>query len=433
MSFTTKSSVYFILFCLIYLYTEGNAWEITSKNAVVTLVTGNTGYQAGALALGQSLVDVGSNLRRVVMVTPDVEKKTRKSLSKLWEIREVEPIACMHKVSASITPDKYDLQGAAYLKGLERWKNTCTKFAAWTLFEFERVVFIDADCLVIHPIDDVLFSFSNASFAAAPEVFPPDTFNSGFIVLNPGEEQFQRIMSANRRVGSAEGGDQGVFNNGVCPQWFNAPPDDSDCGRLPWLFNVEVAHYASYNTLREMSGQRLPSVLHFVSDGKPWTVLMFEYLSAEEQSQVARETRREVGKQAMAHMLWRRAFFKATEEKYPRTSFLLACADENENKGRQQESTQRVPGDALERGGHGRGRGQINPKSRTKAAAKAVMTPSSGSVGGRSSGKGKGKSKGKSKGSSAKPKTLKNKVKGSRKGKGKRSKRQLHAREHTEL
>jgi hypothetical protein len=37
----------------------------------------------------------------------------------------------------------------------------------------------------------------------------------------------------------------GVFNNGLCPNWHYAGKDDPDCGRLPWLFNVEAAHYES--------------------------------------------------------------------------------------------------------------------------------------------------------------------------------------------
>ena len=71
-------------------------------------------------------------------------------------------------------------------------------------------------------------------------------------MLNPSKKEFKRIMDANRRVGSAEGGDQGVFNNGVCPEWFTADHDDKQCGRLPWIYNVEVAHYAQYSTTRSL-------------------------------------------------------------------------------------------------------------------------------------------------------------------------------------
>lgn len=316
---------------LIILLYSANSWEITDKNAVVTLVTGDEGgYSAGAVALGQSLIDVGSKLRRIVMVTPEVSEPIRKSMSNLWEVREVEPIACQHKLDPAFSGDAYDLKGEKYQAGLARWKNTCTKFAAWKLYDLDRVVFIDADCLAVGPIDDALYGYSNASFLAAPEVFPPDTFNSGFIVLNPGVKEFNRLLEANRKVGSAEGGDQGVFNNGVCPNWFLAPPDDPLCGRLPWLFNVEVAHYVAYNTLRKMSGLREPSVVHFVSDGKPWTVLYFEYISREDQMKIPFSTRLDIGKQALIHMKWRKAYFSGSKNGQPKFDFLLKCAELSE-------------------------------------------------------------------------------------------------------
>ena len=106
--------------------------------------------------------------------------------------------------------------------GIQRWQSTCTKFSVWKLIQYKRVVFMDSDTIVLQPIDDILFQFSNASFVAAPETFPPDTFNSGVMVLNPSLQTFQYLLELNQRIGSAEGGDQGVFNNGFCPEWFTA-------------------------------------------------------------------------------------------------------------------------------------------------------------------------------------------------------------------
>jgi hypothetical protein len=81
---------------------------------------------------------------------------------------------------------------------------------------------MDGDTIVLQPIDGALYDYSNASFAAAPETFPPDNFNSGFMVLNPSTKTYQRLLKLNEEVGSAEGGDQGVFNNGLCPTWYTA-------------------------------------------------------------------------------------------------------------------------------------------------------------------------------------------------------------------
>jgi glycogenin glucosyltransferase len=42
----------------------------------------------------------------------------------------------------------------------------------WGLVEFEKVVYLDADCLVVSNLDH-MFDM-DTSFAAAPDVFPPD-------------------------------------------------------------------------------------------------------------------------------------------------------------------------------------------------------------------------------------------------------------------
>jgi lipopolysaccharide biosynthesis glycosyltransferase len=125
-------------------------------------------------------------------------------------------------------------------------------------------------------------------------------------------ETFQRILKANEEVGSAEGGDQGVLNNGFCPQWNAvAGGSDPDCGRLPWIFNVQAAHYETFKTLRQMSNLREPAIVHFVSDGKPWRVLAMDY----QQIPFSEENVRKLSEQRVPHLLWRQAFFSGTKEK----------------------------------------------------------------------------------------------------------------------
>lgn len=201
-----RSSLLIVLLATYATYTT--AKEVTDKNAIVTLVTGpSSGYASGAIALGQSIIDVGSKLRRIVMVTPDVDEKVRSSMKHIWEVYEVQPISCNHK--SNLDPKLFDLNGEKYKAGIQRWSATCTKFAAFSLTQFDRIIFMDSDMLVVSPIDDAIYGFSNASFLASPETFPPDNFNSGFLVLNPSKANFDKIMKLNKEVGSAEGGDQG--------------------------------------------------------------------------------------------------------------------------------------------------------------------------------------------------------------------------------
>ena len=313
---------------LVCVFVAAEGWKFgkgkkdKKPGAVVTLISGKgyAGYVSGAQALGQSIQDVGSDLELVAMVTADVPEESRRTLSALWQVVEVETVVCNHKHELDAT--QYDLNGEKYQQGIARWSTTCTKFQAWNQVQYERVIFMDADMLVVGPIDDALWGFSNASFAAAPESFPPDTFNAGFMVLTPSTETFQKLLRLNTEIGSTEGGDQGVLNNGLCPQWFTNGPDDPDCGRLPWLFNVEVVQYVEYKTLRTMNKRRVPSVIHFVSDGKPWTVLLYEYQLAMQHT-VDVGTMRMLGKQAMAHLLWRDAFFRASGAAPSNNAFLL--------------------------------------------------------------------------------------------------------------
>lgn len=214
------------IFCIFatQFYVKGIDSTNWDKTAVVTLVMGESGYVAGAIALGQSLIEQGSKMQRVVLVTPDVSKESRDSMNKLWKVVVTDPIYCNHKLPKSMTESgEYDLNGEQYQAGIRRWSSTCTKFAAWKLTQYDRIVFMDSDLVVVEPIDDVLYGFSNATFVAAPETFPPDNFNSGFMVITPSMKTFDYLLEVNERIGSAEGGDQGVFNNGLCPEWYCTP------------------------------------------------------------------------------------------------------------------------------------------------------------------------------------------------------------------
>lgn len=63
--------------------------SIEKKYAVTTFVMGE--YFLGALALGQSLVDVGSKMTRIAIVTPDMPQKERDALSYFWEVKLFNP------------------------------------------------------------------------------------------------------------------------------------------------------------------------------------------------------------------------------------------------------------------------------------------------------------------------------------------------------
>ena len=70
-----------------------------------------------------------------------------------------------------------------------------TKLHLWTLYDYDLVYYIDADCLVQSV--NVLRGFQmmidkpTAYFAAAPDVFPPDNFNAGVLIVRPNAIPFR--------------------------------------------------------------------------------------------------------------------------------------------------------------------------------------------------------------------------------------------------
>ena len=95
-----------------------------------------------------------------------------------------------------------------------------TKLYIWSLVQFKRVFYIDADCMVMSSLDDV-FS-RKCDFAAAPDVFPPDHFNAGVLFIKPDLSIFKDMLSRIIDIKPYDGGDTG-FLNSYFPDWYSMP------------------------------------------------------------------------------------------------------------------------------------------------------------------------------------------------------------------
>jgi hypothetical protein len=154
--------------------------------AFVTMVTGDR-YLAGALTLFFSVRRTGTSVPFVAMITSDgVSSSARRSLETAGI--DVIEVARMRKRDIS------DMSEA-------RWNDNYTKLRLWSL-PFRKLVFIDADTVVLQPLDH-LFALK-ASFAAVPDAFHPCYFNTGFMVIEPDESNFKAISSRIDEVSSEE-------------------------------------------------------------------------------------------------------------------------------------------------------------------------------------------------------------------------------------
>jgi alpha-N-acetylglucosamine transferase len=222
------------------------------KTAYVTMLCHGDGYVTGAEVLGKSLAASGSTVPRVAMVTADISRAARERLAvQGWELRDVEAIA-------NPTPDS--------LLVFPRFGAVFTKLRAWELTEYDRVVLLDADTLVLKNVDDL---FDRPGFAAGPDFFLPDRFNSGVMVIPPSKETFERMVAALTAAPSYDGGDQG-FLNSFYPDWYAMSVEH----RLPVGYNLanfiyQFAH--GHPTLRATLA-REARVLHYMVQ-KPWQAM----------------------------------------------------------------------------------------------------------------------------------------------------------------
>ena len=218
------------------------------KTAYVTAFCGGDGYLPGVEVLGKSLVASGSAHTRLAMVTRDVSARARHRLfDQGWRLREVESIG---------NPTQDTLL-------FPRFANVFTKLRAWELVDFDRVVLLDADTLVLQNVDDL---FEREGFAAGPDFLLPDHFNSGVMVLEPSAQTFARMMRALSEHPTYDGGDQG-FLNAFYSEWYSLPVEH----RLPVGYNMASFIYQflrAHETLHATL-ERDVKIIHYLLQ-KPW-------------------------------------------------------------------------------------------------------------------------------------------------------------------
>nr|DBA26041.1 TPA: hypothetical protein GDO54_010344 [Pyxicephalus adspersus] len=174
---------------------------------------------------------------------------TRKVLSKVYDdVRVV---------------DVLDSEDSAHLALMERPELgiTLTKLHCWTLIQYTKCVFMDADTMVLTNVDDL---FEREELSAAPDPGWPDCFNSGVFVYQPSIETYNQLMQLAKEHGSFDGGDQGLLNT-----FFNTWATKDIHKHLPFLYNLSSVSIYSYLPAFKAFGANA-KVVHFLGKVKPW-------------------------------------------------------------------------------------------------------------------------------------------------------------------
>ncbi|KAI9506807.1 glycogenin 1, isoform CRA_c, partial [Coemansia spiralis] len=213
-----------------------------ARFAYVTLVTSDS-YVDGALVLLHSLRRTLTSYSIVCLVTPLTLSES--SLQRLHQHFD--------GVIETGVRQSTDDHGLALL-GRPDLRSTLTKIQLWdpALFgAWDALCYLDADTLVRQSIDDLFSRFytwrsdvvewrQGGLISASPDTGWPDCFNSGVLLLAPGYECYQGLVSrATRSDASFDGADQGLLNEHFA-DWAAAKP----YRRLPFLYNATANfHY----------------------------------------------------------------------------------------------------------------------------------------------------------------------------------------------
>ncbi len=131
------------------------------------------------------------------------------------------------------------------------------KLRLWQLTDYERVVFIDADALVLRNIDRL---FSYPEFSAAPNVYESladfHRLNSGVFVARPCEKTYDDMLAMLDRPDAFWRRTDQTFLQAFFPDWHG----------LPVFFNM--LQYVWFN-MPELWDWKSVSVLHYQYE-KPW-------------------------------------------------------------------------------------------------------------------------------------------------------------------
>ena len=211
------------------------------KFAYVTLVARDK-YVDGAVCMYKSLRD--KTRFPLIAMTCELSDDGEKKLADAGIIcRPVEKIV---SVKAGIGDNTPRLNDFTY---------TYTKFHVFSYEEFEKVIYLDSDLIVVKGIDHLFYEVSEDFAACACTPYWEDRFNSGMMVIRPDKAVFEDIIAQKDTLYTYDGGDQGFLNS-----YFK------DWKKLDIKYN---AGKRIYSETPEHWGRIDHHVIHFVG-GKPW-------------------------------------------------------------------------------------------------------------------------------------------------------------------
>ncbi|ESW15943.1 hypothetical protein PHAVU_007G116100 [Phaseolus vulgaris] len=253
-----KSCTSIWLWLTVLLFSVQSLGSERSDVAYVTLLYGDE-FLLGIRVLGKSIRDTGSNKDMVVLVSDGVSDYANNVLkADGWIIEKISLLANPNQVRPT------------------RFWGVYTKLKIFNMTDYKKVVYLDADTIVVKNIEDL---FKCGKFCA--NLKHSERLNSGVMVVQPSAAVFNDMMSKINTLPSYTGGDQGflnsyysgfpnahIFEPNLTPEMLeNRPVPEME--RLSTLYNADVGLYMLAN--KWMVDENELRVIHYtLGPLKPW-------------------------------------------------------------------------------------------------------------------------------------------------------------------
>ncbi|XP_015751116.1 PREDICTED: glycogenin-1-like [Acropora digitifera] len=211
-----------------------------SDVAWLTVVV-NDEFIVPTLVLGHSLRTFSCQKNMIAFISKDVSEGAVRALQSVgWETRLVEEMDC-NWLDAKMGGNR---NSGFFAKPLgKRIRGTHTRFKAWNYTEFSKIIYLDADVMLMTNIDE-LFDIPN-DFAATPCARPTTIdpcFNAGLMVFRPDSNHYEQIMKTWFKTAEE---DICIHDQDLLTIYF---VDAGNWKVLPYAYNVRISLYRPMKT-----------------------------------------------------------------------------------------------------------------------------------------------------------------------------------------
>lgn len=214
-------------------------------------------YLDGCLVLNENLKHINSQYELLCLINESIDEETRKMLDYFKiEYKETKKI-------------NYDVDYEGHLQPY--YKNTFNKLSIFNLTEYEKIVYLDLDLLILENIDNL---FDYDSIAMAKDYPFSHLYNSGVMVIEPNKDDYDNLMELMKEkiINQIQLGDQDIINEYF--KTINTIPQEYNLMRLlaNWVKNNNTENWnIRKHPIKEYDNKNLDKkILHYIMTPKPF-------------------------------------------------------------------------------------------------------------------------------------------------------------------